>query len=203
MVCNSFAMTRKYEQKLRAEKQEETRRRIVEAAVELHGTLGPGLTSLSAVAERAQVQRNTLYRHFPDERTLLFACSAHYSDLHPFPATETWADIDDPIERARTALRTMYSYYDEVESMMSLVLRDAETNDNVAEVGAAWAAGLPDVRDSLVSVWPRPARRKQLVALVELALSFRTWQTLVRRNGLSTKVAADLMTELLEGRSAR
>ena len=103
-------MARKYEQKLRAEKQDETRRRIVEAAVELHGTVGPGATSLSAVAERAGVQRNTLYRHFPDERTLLFACSGHYSSQHPVPSTEGWSDIADPVERARHGLRALYAY---------------------------------------------------------------------------------------------
>src|SRR5262249_16636340 len=43
---------RKYELKKRAEEMAETRRRITEAALELHGTVGPSRTTLSAVARR-------------------------------------------------------------------------------------------------------------------------------------------------------
>ena len=66
---------RRYEKKRRAELEAETRRRITETAVELHGTLGPARTSISAVAERAGVRRSTVYRHFPDEEALFHACS--------------------------------------------------------------------------------------------------------------------------------
>ena len=68
-------MTRTYTLKRRAEQQMETRRRIVEAAVDLHSSVGPALTSISMVAERAGVQRHTLYAHFPDEKSLFLACS--------------------------------------------------------------------------------------------------------------------------------
>ena len=64
---------RKYEKKRRAELEADTRRRITETAVELHGTVGPARTSISAVAERAGVRRSTLYRHFPDEAALFDA----------------------------------------------------------------------------------------------------------------------------------
>jgi AcrR family transcriptional regulator len=53
-------MTRTYTLKRRAEKQAETRQRIVEAAVDLHSTVGPARTTLSRIAERAGVQRHTL-----------------------------------------------------------------------------------------------------------------------------------------------
>jgi len=63
-------MARKYEMKRRAERMEETRRRITEAAVELHETVGPARTTVSAVAEKARVQRHTYYRHFPQVEDL-------------------------------------------------------------------------------------------------------------------------------------
>jgi AcrR family transcriptional regulator len=66
-------MPRTYTLRRRAERQAETRLRIVEAAIELHGTVGPALTTLSMVAERAGVQRHTLYAHFPDEWSLYLA----------------------------------------------------------------------------------------------------------------------------------
>src|SRR5213596_2204294 len=61
---------RRYQLKRRAEQQEETRSRIVEAAVELHQTIGPAATTFSDIAERARVGRVTVYRHFPDELAL-------------------------------------------------------------------------------------------------------------------------------------
>jgi AcrR family transcriptional regulator len=68
-------VTRTYTLKRRAEQQAETRQRIVEAAVELHSSIGPAATTVSMVAERAGVQRHTYYAHFPDERSLAMACS--------------------------------------------------------------------------------------------------------------------------------
>jgi AcrR family transcriptional regulator len=186
-------MARHYEQKVRAAKQEQTRRRIVEAAVELHGTIGPAATSLSAVAERAGVQRNTLYRHFPDERALIVACSGHYGEQHPFPGVEGWADIPDPVVRARQGLRSLYAYFEDVEPMMRLVLRDAEVNPNVAEASGDWVKPLAAIRTALLAAWPRAARRKELAAAVDLSISFHTWQTLVRGSGLTNTAAANLM----------
>ena len=56
-----------------------TRQRIVEAAVRLHGTIGPAATTISALAEEAGVTRLTVYRHFPDDLALFTACSAHWA----------------------------------------------------------------------------------------------------------------------------
>jgi AcrR family transcriptional regulator len=66
----------KYKLKRRAERQEETRLRIARAAVELHGTVGPSKTTISALAEKAGVGRPTVYSHFPDELSLFKACSS-------------------------------------------------------------------------------------------------------------------------------
>lgn len=96
-------MTRVYRQTQRAARQEETRRRIVEATVELHQSTGPARTTISAIAELAGVQRLTVYKHFPDERSLFSACTAHYQEQHPAPDLTPWMDISDPERRLRTA----------------------------------------------------------------------------------------------------
>src|ERR1700704_223716 len=119
---------RPYRKKRRAELEADTRRRITESAVELHGTLGPSRTSLSAVAERAGVRRSTLYRHFPDEAALFEACSAHWSAANPPPDLSAWTTIEDPDERLRRALEDLYPHYRRTESMMSNLLRDEGTN---------------------------------------------------------------------------
>src|SRR5215468_3236214 len=83
-------MARTYTLKRRAEQQADTRRRIVEAAVELHGSVGPARTTVSMVAERAGVQRHTFYAHFPDERSLLTACSGLSLERDPLPDAKSW-----------------------------------------------------------------------------------------------------------------
>src|SRR5713226_6578642 len=117
-------MTRKYELKQRAQSQAETRRRIVEATVELHGSVGPARTTISAIAERAGVQRLTVYRHFPDERSLFEACTSHSAVENPRPDPSAWAAIDDPEERLRVALREIYAYFRANEELTANVRRD-------------------------------------------------------------------------------
>src|SRR3954452_1670164 len=96
--------TRRYRKRRRAEQEADTRRRITEAAVKLHGTVGPAKTTVSGIAREAGVQRATVYRHFPDEDAIYAACTSHYNALHPPPDLTAWASIDDPDVRLRTAL---------------------------------------------------------------------------------------------------
>ena len=126
---------RPYRMKARAERQAETRRRIVEAAVELHTTLGPAGTSISAIADRAGVQRHTVYAHFPDDEALFAACSSHWRELHPFPDPEGWESIADPRRRLRRALRELYAWYEAVEPDWALIRRDEHLYPSF---GLAW-----------------------------------------------------------------
>src|SRR5919107_1985901 len=106
---------RKYQKIRRAEQQAETRQRIVEAMVALHREVGPARATISAIAERAGVERLTVYRHFPDERSMFEACTTHYATEVPQPDPASWADIDDPAERLRAVLLTFYEYYRRAE----------------------------------------------------------------------------------------
>src|SRR5215218_7387650 len=115
---------RPYRMKRRAELEARTRQRITESTVELHGTLGPSRTSISAVAERAGVRRSTVYRHFPDEAALFAACSSHWRAANPPPDPRAWAAIEDPHERTDTALRELYAFYGRTEEMYASLLRD-------------------------------------------------------------------------------
>ena len=90
---------RKYEKKRRAEAEAQTRQRITESAVALHGSLGPARTSMKAVADHAGVPRSTVYRHFPDEEALFGACSAHWAAENPPPDVTAWERIEHPDER--------------------------------------------------------------------------------------------------------
>ena len=120
-------MRRPYRLRARADSMDRTRARITEAAIELHGSIGPAATTMSAVAERAGVTRATLYRHFPNEQALFTACSAEWRRGNPAPNPDQWRDISDPYDRLRTALPLLYSWYRSSEMMRANLLRDLAT----------------------------------------------------------------------------
>ena len=189
---------RKYEKKRRAELEAETRRRITETAVELHGTLGPAHTSISAIAERAGVRRSTVYRHFPDEAALFDACSSHWEAANPPPDIEAWSAIVDPDERLRTALDELYAYYRRTERMMENLHRDELTVPLVAQRFAGYHQYLAAARDELIRGRPaRGRRRDETRAAIGHALSFPTWQSLTRDQGLDDTQAIELMCRLV------
>ena len=154
---------RKYVLKKRAEQMGETRLRITEAAIELHGTVGPSRTTLSAVAERAGVERRTLYRHFPNEEELFAACSTHYFSANPWPDLGNWRAIRDPQQRLEQALDELYAYYERTESMFTNVLRDAEFIDFARDAVAPLHAYLEEAAEILTTGRQVRGRRRQLV----------------------------------------
>jgi AcrR family transcriptional regulator len=191
-------MARKYEMKRRARRQEETRRRIVEAAVELHQALGPAKTTISAIAERAGVQRLTVYRHFPDERALFAACSGHWSAANPPPDPASWTQIAEPEERLRVALSEVYAYHRRTEPMMTKVLRDAQVHAPTFEVATPYLQHWDRARYALVTGWGAENQRlKTLLAALGHALDFRTWRSLVHERGLTDEEAIELMVGMV------
>jgi AcrR family transcriptional regulator len=189
---------RKYEKKRRAEAEAETRLRITESAVELHGSLGPARTSMSAVAEHAGVRRSTLYRHFPDERALFGACSAHWAEANPPPDVSRWEGIADPAERLATALGEMYAYYRQAGGMIDKLLRDESTVPVVAEEFAVYHQFLAIAAEILMrGRGLRGNAAKRIRAGIGHALAFRTWQDLTEVQGLSEKQSIELMRSLV------
>jgi AcrR family transcriptional regulator len=193
-MSSEMTTSRTYELKRRAERQEETRRRIVAAAVELHTTLGPSRTTVQAIAEKAGVTRPTVYAHFPDARSLLEACSAHVRATIPPPDPTCWGSIADGSERLETALRELYGYYQRLEPLLENVQRDAGVMPLVAEMNAYRARYVEDIRDVLLQPWTTRGRaRARLRRAIGHALEFRTWQSLVRRQGCAIDEAVQLM----------
>jgi AcrR family transcriptional regulator len=189
---------RKYELKKRAEQMGETRLRITEAAIELHGTVGPSRTTLSAVAERAGVERRTLYRHFPSEADLFAACSAHYFSANPWPDLGDWRAIRDPRRRLERALDELYAYYERTEPMFSNVIRDAELVASAGDAAAPLDAYLEEAADVLTIGRQARGRRRQLLrGAVRHAIAFPTWRSLTT-NGIGRSDAVKLATALVE-----
>lgn len=183
-------MKRRYELKARARRQAETRRRIVEAAVDLHTSIGPARTSISAIAERAGVERHTVYAHFPDEQTLFRACSSHWRALHPLPDPAAWSEIADPAAQLRAALAALYDWYELVADDLTILVRDSAVHGLTGELQRERARALEHVHAALGRGWPR---RKAVRAALGHALEFETWRSLVREHGLTQKQAIDAM----------
>ena len=190
----STEISRRYEKKLRAEQEQETRRRILEAALALHGTLGPARTTISAIAERAGVRRATVYRHFPDERSLFLGCSGLNRECNPVPDPALWSTIPDSAERLEAALDALYGWYERGEQVLTAVLRDVDTMPIIAELQAGRMAYLADVEDGLAAGWgARGTAARRLRAAIGLALDFHSWRTLHMR-GLGRADAIAVMS---------
>jgi AcrR family transcriptional regulator len=192
------AKKRPYTMKRRADLQEGTRLRITESAVELHGTLGPARTSVSAVAARAGVQRSTVYRHFPDEAALFAACSAHWRAANPPPSLEAWAAIEDRHGRTEAALVELYRHYRRTEQMRANLLRDEPAMPIVQRLMSRHHEYLAAARDVLAAgsrARGGAARRRD--AAIGHALAFTTWRSLAREQGLDDAEAAALMCRLV------
>ena len=193
---------RKYELRRRAERLEETRRRIVEATVDLHRSVGPAGTQISEIARRAGVQRVTVYNHFPDEGSLFSACSEHWRALHPAPDPGSWLATPDAGERLRHGLRELYAWYRETEPMTANVLRDAETLPALRPIiEGGLGAYLEAVRGALAAPFRARGRRRERVhAAVRVAGDFHTWRALER---LGDGDAADLAAGFVELAASR
>jgi AcrR family transcriptional regulator len=190
---------RSYELGQRAESMEETRNRIAKATFELHGLVGPARTTVAAIAERAGVERATVYRHFPDELALYHGCIPHGREKHPFPDTSSWRAIKDPIERLRTGLSALYRYYRSVEYVLTNVNRDLPGMPLLQQ--AYQEFGVFDFYDTTRTILCEPFRRKAnarvTAAAIGHAMQFSTWQSLVRGEGLSDRQAVEAMVAMV------
>lgn len=189
---------RTYRMRRRAESQQETHRRITESAVELHGTLGPSRTSMSAVAAHAGVRRSTLYRHFPDEASLFDACTAHWAAANPPPDLDAWSAVADPNKRLSLALGELYAFYGRTEQMLANLIRDAETEPLIRERFAAFGGYLAMARESLwASRRLRGTAKRRTQAAIGHATAFTTWRSLVREQRLEDKEVVRLMSSFV------
>jgi AcrR family transcriptional regulator len=169
---------RPYTLKQRAESQEATRQKIVAAAVELHEELGPRATTISAIAERAGVQRLTLYRHFPTEADIFKACSSHWFELHPPPDVALWAGTKMPIERTRIALAAFYAYYSRTRGMWTRVHADALDLAGVQAPLDDYAEYLKTVAHDLAAAFGAGRATPRLELTLQHSLAFATWADL-------------------------
>jgi len=167
---------RRYKMSKRADAQAETRQRIVDAVVALHEELGPKATTISAIAERAGVQRLTVYRHFPDDMALFAACTAEWASANPHPDPASWQSLKDGTSRTRAALEALYGYYAGTADMWQKSFRDAPDVPALDQPIAAFQQYLTDIRTDLcASLDPGNVA---LGRTLDHLLAFPTWESL-------------------------
>jgi len=189
-------MPRRYELKRRADRQSETRQRIVEATVHLHQAVGSAKTTISAIAEKAGVERLTVYRHFPDDRALFTACTSHYLALNPPPDPAAWEGIPEAAQRLRAGLTGIYAFHRRTEPMFRRAGDELEQNRVLREVLAPFFAYWERVHAVLCAPWKVSGRaRVRVKALVGHAIRFQTWRSLAREQKLTDAEAVDLLVQ--------
>jgi AcrR family transcriptional regulator len=180
----------------RAEQVDQTRQRIVAATVELHGTVGPAATTITAIADRAGVTRLTVYRHFPDDAALFAACSALWISRQQLPDPGAWSQVGDPAARLRTGLADLYRFFRAGADMLTRIHRDRAAlpeeqqqalRDQDTLFGDVLTASFGGAHDD----------HRRLRAVVGHAISFWTWHSLCLDHGLTDAEAVDAMTAMV------
>lgn len=192
-------MKRAYSKKRRAQSEEDTRARIAEATMALHEEIGPAATTISAIAERAGVQRLTVYRHFPTEADIFEACTSLWNSRNPPPALEIWADAADPSERVRKGLTALYAFYRSAQGMLRSILRDRGQVALADRHMGAFDKYLEAVAADLIGAFPRGGARRERT--LRHAVKFQTWDSLAA-DGASDSEIAELVVSWLRGEPA-
>jgi len=184
----------------RAEQIDQTRQRIIDAAVHLHGTVGPAETTIAGIAREAGTTRLTVYRHFTDEAAIFAACSAHWLSGQVPPRPDEWVGITDPIERVRAGLTDLYRFYRDGRSMLTRIYRDLDA----LPAGHRHMMIERDLyhSDVLLDPFRAGAKDRRLRAVLAHAVSFGTWRSICIDNKLSDREAVEVMTALVAGTAA-
>jgi AcrR family transcriptional regulator len=180
----------------RAEQVDETRQRIVEAAVRLHGTVGPAATTIAGIAAEAGVTRLTVYRHFADDEALYAACSARWLSRQQLPEPDRWLRVANPADRLRAGLADLYRFYRQGEGMLTRLYRDKAALPETVRAGIE----TDDLNYREVMLEPFAAtgeRRRRLRAVIGHSAAFATWRSLCIDNDLSDREAITAMTTLV------
>jgi AcrR family transcriptional regulator len=171
----------------RASQVEDTRRRITEAAVRLHTSVGPSETSFAAVAEAAGVTRLTLYRHFADRDELFAACMSHWRAEHPPPDVDAWRAVRGFGPRVRRAVEEVYAWYIRNEGDLYPIYRDAAFTPAITH--QARRENIERMTDAVIGGLEAP---HALRAAVSHVLGFWTWRSLAVDEGCGPAEAVEL-----------
>jgi AcrR family transcriptional regulator len=183
---------RKYDMTRRASAVAQTRRRIIDATLALHGEQGIAATSWDDIATRAGVGVGTVYRHFPSLDELVPACGEITMQVLALPEPSVFDGTDTPDERIERLVRAAFAIYEHGAPQLRAIRNEPDVHPNVAEAGEEVEASLTALVDAAVET---PADRAVVRAMIDLG----TWQAL-RDQGLGPAEAIDAVSQMLTAR---
>lgn len=179
----------------RAATVDSTRRRILDAALELYRTQGMARTTLGQVAERADVARATVVNHFGGGEGLAAAAIESIATELDLPTVGIFQGATGAPDRVRRLVAAMFSLYERSDPWFT-VLRD-----DIPKVPAAARREkqfYSDVEKLYRTALGARSRSRRLVATVSALTSTDTFSAL-RSAGLSTRDAIEIVGDLLAG----
>jgi AcrR family transcriptional regulator len=184
---------RKYALGKRAEAVEETRRKIIDATFELHGTKGIVATSMQDVADRADVSLRTVYNHFPTIDDLVGGCGAKVMSVLAPPTPDTFAGLQTFDARVKRLVGELFAMYERAPEMIEVARCEQAEVPRLKEFVSYLAASHKD----LVSEALRPFKPRSQVAAETTALTdFYVWKAFTDQ-AITTRQAADLICRSL------
>jgi AcrR family transcriptional regulator len=188
-------MKRTYHSRRRAESATHTRQSIIEAAVKLHGE---GITTLSAVADKAGVSLPTLNKYFPTREDLFTACTSHVLGQLDYPSPETLRAIPNPGERLRQVVQAVYRLHEDIFGQQWTGYKLEEESLVLARANAETEALIARLADTLP--YDGGTGDHDVTArFVRAALHPLTYRALRLKNGLTFEQAVHHMTLALAG----
>ncbi len=125
-------MPRRYQMATRERAVQETRQRIIDAAISLHAQRGVIATNWEEIAERAGVSTATVYRHFPSLGELVPACARTAFEAgarlpSPAQAAAAFAGLTRPAPRIERLIRESCRCYELGAGWLAAARRDAKS----------------------------------------------------------------------------
>jgi AcrR family transcriptional regulator len=187
---------RKYSMNKRRAAVEETRQRIVEAALALHSEKGIFGTSWQDIASRADVSVATVYKHFPSLDELVPACGELVYAITRPPsledAPEIFAGARSLEERLERLVSELFDFYERGAPYIETDFQERRL-PAVQEWEAYMRATIEGlVREALLPVGPG----ERTVGAVSALLDFSTFKSFLDRD-IQKEQVATTMTEVL------
>jgi AcrR family transcriptional regulator len=196
---------RKYDMGKRAAAVEQTRQRIVDATLALHGEQGIAATSWDDIAARAGVGVGTVYRHFPSLDELIPACGESTMQVvaPPDPALlpALFDGATEPAERVKRLVHEAFAMYERGAPALRAIRREAGVHPRIAADRDELEAALGALIDTALA--PLNATDEDR-AVVRAMVDLGTWEAFRdQRLGPAESVAAvsGMLTRRLTARA--
>jgi len=193
------SVAREYKMVKRREKVDQTRRRIAKATYELHSTIGPAMTTIALIADRAGLPRQTVYRNYATQVELFRSCIAFGLELNPLPDPDRWHSVTDPGERLQVGLTQLYQWFEAGEPVLTNTMRDFGAVQESAEAMQPVGEVFRHIYETLSQGW----ESSRVSPLLSLAVDFATWRKLSRGQGMASSAIVEMWSDLIRFRQPR